>query len=308
MTESNASLRYGSSMTAFVLTGPVVTQRDGGSVRSGGPEELVKSFGSSDAEEGYVKELAGQIALVTGGGAGLGQAIAVEIARAGAAVAVVDVDGDAAQETAKLLEGAGGTARAYKADVGDRAQVDATWDAAATDLGRLDIVVNNAGVSFVGPHIIDTTDDVWHKSIDVMQHGVFYGMRAAARHMLPQRSGSVVTISSIRGFSSGPGRIAYCAAKAAVIMMTRVAAAEWGRFGVRANAIAPGVQRTPMWEEDAARGAVDEPGILRVLPAGRLGDPAEVGRLAVFLCSKDAAYINGSCVTIDGALTTVPVG
>ena len=255
-----------------------------------------------------VSELRGQVALVTGGGAGLGRAIAQEMARAGAAVAVLDIDEMAATQTAKLVEDAGGTARAYRCDVGLRAEVDGAWDAVAADLGRLDIVVNNAGVSFVGPHIIDTTDEVWHKSIDVMQHGVFYGMRAAARHMLPQHSGSVLTISSIRGFSSNPGRIAYCAAKAAVIMMTRVAAAEWGRFGVRANAIAPGVQRTPMWEEDAAKGAVDEPGVLRACPAGRLGEPVEVGRLAVFLSSADAAYINGSCVTIDGGLTTVPVG
>lgn len=255
-----------------------------------------------------MSELTGQVALVTGAGAGLGHAIAVEMARAGAAVAVVDIDESAIAQVVEQLQASGATARGYRCDVGARTEVDATWDGVAGDLGRLDIVVNNAGVSFVGPHIIDTSDEVWHKSIDVMQHGVFYGMRAAARHMLPQGSGSVVTISSIRGFSSNPGRIAYCAAKAAAIMMTRVAAAEWGRFGVRANAIAPGVQRTPMWEEDAARGAVDEPGVIRVCPAGRLGEPAEVGRLAVFLCSADAGYINGSCVTIDGGLTTVPVG
>jgi NAD(P)-dependent dehydrogenase (short-subunit alcohol dehydrogenase family) len=253
-------------------------------------------------------DLTGQVALVTGAGAGLGRAIALEMARAGAAVAVVDIDRSSADETVKMVEATGSSARAYVADVAVSAQVDDTWHTVARDLGRLDIVVNNAGVSFVGPHIIETTDEAWHKSIDVMQHGVFYGMRAAARYMLPQRSGSVVTISSIRGFSSNPGRIAYCAAKAAVLMMTRVAAAEWAPFGVRANAIAPGVQHTPMWERDAASGSVDEPAILRVLPTGRLGEPWEVGRLAVFLCSKDAVYINGSCVTIDGALTAVPAG
>lgn len=263
---------------------------------------------SDERREVKVSELTGQVALVTGAGAGLGRAIALEMARAGAAVAVVDIDETAASQTVQVVEDAGGRARDYRCDVSVRTEVDATWDAVAAHMGRLDIVVNNAGVSFVGPHITETTDEVWHKSIDVMQHGVFYGMRAAARHMLPQRSGSVVTVSSIRGFSSNPGRIAYCAAKAAAIMMTRVAAAEWGQFGVRANAIAPGVQRTPMWEEDAARGAVDEPGVIRVCPAGRLGEPSEVGRLAVFLCSADAGYINGSCVTIDGGLTTVPVG
>jgi NAD(P)-dependent dehydrogenase (short-subunit alcohol dehydrogenase family) len=255
-----------------------------------------------------MSNLEGRVALVTGAGAGLGQAIALEFSRAGAAIAVVDIDEGAARETAGLLAKEGAVCRTYVADVADRVAVDSTWDQVASDLGHLDIVVNNAGVSFVGPHIVDTTDEAWHKSIDVMQHGVFYGMRAAARHMLPQRSGSVVTISSIRGFSPNPGRIGYCAAKAAVLMMTRIAAAEWAPFGVRANAISPGVQHTPMWDRDAARGAVDEEAILKVLPAGRLGEPSEVGKLAVFLCSDEAAYINGSNVTIDGALTAVPSG
>jgi NAD(P)-dependent dehydrogenase (short-subunit alcohol dehydrogenase family) len=255
-----------------------------------------------------MSNLDGRVALVTGSGAGLGQAIALELARAGASIAVVDIQEGAARETADLIAKDGAQCRTYVADVASREAVDSTWDQVAADFGHLDIVVNNAGVSFVGPHIVDTTDEAWHKSIDVMQHGVFYGMRAAARHMLPQRSGSVVNISSIRGFSSNPGRIGYCAAKAAVLMMTKVAAAEWAPFGVRANAIAPGVQHTPMWDKDAARGAVDEEAILRILPAGRLGEPSEVGKLVVFLCGDDAAYINGSGVTIDGALTTVPSG
>jgi NAD(P)-dependent dehydrogenase (short-subunit alcohol dehydrogenase family) len=232
----------------------------------------------------------------------------MELGRAGASVAICDLDENAAQETVKLLTAAGADGRVYVADVSDRVAVDATWDAVVRDFGGLDIVVNNAGVSLLGPHLVDTTDEDWHRSIEVMQHGVFYGMRAAARHMLPRRSGSVVNISSIRGFSPNPGRIAYCAAKAAVLMMTRVAAGEWAPFGVRSNAIAPGVQRTPMWDRDVERGVSDEVGLLRVLPAGRLGKPSEVGELVVYLCSEAASYINGSCITIDGALTTVPIG
>ncbi len=252
--------------------------------------------------------LAGQIALVTGGGAGLGQAISVQLGQAGATVAVIDLDSGAARETVDRLSSMGVTARAYVCDVSDRTQVDSSWEQVARDFGRLDIVVNNAGVSFVGPHIVDTTDEAWHTSIEVMQSGVFYGMRAAARLMIPQGSGSVVNISSIRGFSPNPGRIAYCAAKAAVLMMTRVAAGEWGPHGVRANAVAPGVQKTPMWDADVARGAIDEEAILRVVPAGTLGDPADVGRVVVYLCGEQASYINGSCITIDGALTSVPIG
>jgi 3-oxoacyl-[acyl-carrier protein] reductase len=255
-----------------------------------------------------MSELTGQVALVTGSGSGLGQGIALELARAGARIAIVDLDEKAARQTLAMLTDVKGDGRSYVADVTKRIEVDATWDAVAHDFGHLDIVVNNAGVSFVGPRIIDTTDEAWQTSIDVMQTGVFYGMRAAARHMLPQRSGSVITISSIRGFSSNPGRVAYCAAKAAVLMMTRVAAGEWAEFGVRANAIAPGPIRTPMWESDAASGAVDDAAYVRTIPAGRLGTRSEVGQLAVFLASDRASYINGSCVTIDGALTTIPSG
>ena len=158
-------------------------------------------------QESATGTLAGQFALVTGAGAGLGQAIALALGGAGASVAVLDVDEKAGQETVDMLVAGGPGGRFYFCDVGDRAQVDTTWDAAVSDFGRLDIVVNNAGVSFVGPHIVDTTDEAWHKSIDVMQHGVFYGMRAAARYMIPQGSGSVVNMSSIRGFSPNPGRI-----------------------------------------------------------------------------------------------------
>lgn len=259
-------------------------------------------------EGGPMTTLAGQVALVTGAGAGLGQAIAVQLGTAGASVAVIDLNEAAARETVDILAAAGSVARTYICDVSDRAQVDATWEQVVSDFGRLDIVVNNAGVSFVGPPILETTDEAWDTSIGVMQSGVFYGMRAAARFMIPQGSGSVVNISSIRGFSPNPGRIAYCAAKAAVLMMTRVAAGEWAPHGVRANAVAPGVQKTPMWDADVARGAIDEEAILRVVPAGKLGDPSDVGKLVVYLCSEDAAYINGSCVTIDGAFTAVPIG
>ena len=251
-------------------------------------------------------KLSGQVGIVTGGAKGLGRAIAEELLKDGASVAILDLNLAEAEATAQELSALGPT-RAYRCDVSKSSEVDATFAQVVADLGRLDLLVNNAGVSFVGPHIKDVTDEVWDISIGVMQTGVFYCMRAATRYMLPQRSGSVVNISSIRGYSSNPGRIAYCAAKSAVIMMSQVAAAEWAPYGVRCNAIAPGVQRTPMWDEDVKLGVVDEERVLRVTPAGRLGEPHEVGRLAVFLCSDEAAFINGACVSIDGGLTSVPI-
>lgn len=250
--------------------------------------------------------LSGQTVIVTGGAMGLGRAIAEEFVAAGAGVALFDVNLDAAEQTAEHLRDGGAKARAYRVDVARSDKVDAAVDEVVADFGRLDVLINNAGVSMVGPHIADLSDEIWNTSIGVMQTGVFNCMRAATRHLLPQRSGSVVNISSIRGFSPRPGRLAYCASKAAVIMMTQVAAAEWGPYGVRANAIAPGVQRTPMWDVDVARGVVNEERVLAATPLGRLGDPREIGQLAVFLASDAAAFITGSCITIDGGMTLIP--
>jgi NAD(P)-dependent dehydrogenase (short-subunit alcohol dehydrogenase family) len=254
-------------------------------------------------------QLSGAVAAVTGAGTGLGRGIADALAKAGADIAVVEIDGASAETAARELEAHGVRARAYPTDVSRSDQVDAAFAQVVRDLGSLNIVVNNAGISRVGPHTHEVTDADWHDSIAVMQTGVFFGLRAAGRIMIEQGTGgSIINISSIRGFSPNPGRMTYCAPKAAVIMMTQIAAGEWAQHGIRVNAIAPGVLRTPMWDADVARGAIDEQAYLDVVPAGRLGNPAEVGDLAVYLASDAASYVNGSCITIDGALTTIPGG
>jgi NAD(P)-dependent dehydrogenase (short-subunit alcohol dehydrogenase family) len=252
--------------------------------------------------------LDGQVAIVTGSGTGLGRGIAQQLAEAGASIAVLEIDADSARVAAEELAEAGVGARAYPTDVAQSAQVDEAFAGVVKDFGRLDIVVNNAGISRVGPHTQDVTDEDWHDSIAVMQTGVFFCMRAAGRILVPQKSGSVINISSIRGFSPNPGRMTYSTPKAAVIMMTSIAAGEWAPHGVRVNAIAPGVLRTPMWDADVARGAIDEQFYVDTVPMHRLGLPWEVGKLVVFLCSDDAAYITGSVHTIDGALTSIPAG
>jgi NAD(P)-dependent dehydrogenase (short-subunit alcohol dehydrogenase family) len=252
--------------------------------------------------------LSGKVALVTGGGAGLGRGIAEELAKAGADIAIAEIDPESGLAAATELATLGVRTRSYQTDVANSEQVDASFQRAAHDLGRLDVVVNNAGISRIGPHTHAVTDDDWHDSIAVMQTGVFFGMRAAGRIMIEQGGGSIINISSIRGYSPNPGRLAYCAAKAAVIMMTKVAAGEWASRGIRVNAIAPGVTRTPMWDADVKLGIIDEDAYMELVPAKRLGVPADVGRLAVYLASDAAAYVNGSCIPIDGALTSIPAG
>ena len=257
----------------------------------------------------------GRVVIVTGAGRGIGREHALMLAAHGAKVVVNDLGGSRdgtgaskgpAEEVVHEIQAAGGTAAPNGDNVADFAGAGRMVKQALDTFGRLDAVVNNAGISRVGPHTQDVTDEDWHDSIAVMQTGVFFCMRAAGRIMIPQRSGSVINISSIRGFSPNAGRMTYCAPKAAVIMMTKVAAGEWAPHGVRVNAIAPGVLKTPMWDTDVARGAIDEPAILEVVPMHRLGLPSEVGKLAAFLASDDAAYITGAVLTIDGALTSIP--
>jgi NAD(P)-dependent dehydrogenase (short-subunit alcohol dehydrogenase family) len=231
-----------------------------------------------------------------------------QFARAGASVVVLEVNPDAGNETVRQLHELGAPAELFTVDVSSSAQMSAAFTDLRATYGRLDILVNNAGIDRTGPYTHEVTDTDWHDALGVLQTGVFYGMREAGKIMVPQGSGSVINISSIRGFSPIPGRMTYSPAKAAVIMMTKIAAGEWGPHGVRVNAIAPGFTRTAMHDADVARGMIDEDQYLSVIPARRFGMPDDVAALALFLCSDAAAYITGACITIDGGLTTIASG
>jgi NAD(P)-dependent dehydrogenase (short-subunit alcohol dehydrogenase family) len=242
-------------------------------------------------------ELDGRVAIVTGGGSGLGEAIAHSMAAAGAHVALFEINPEAGALSADTIEREYGvTARAYTVDVADRASVEEGVAAALRDLGRLDILVNNAGVSHVGPHTQDVTDEEWLHSISVMQTGVFYCTRAVAKTFLGQRSGAVVNISSIRGFSPNMGRLTYCAPKAAVLMMTQVTAAEWAGHGVRVNAISPGGVAGGQDPEFLAKYCAR-------VPLGRMAEPADLGAPLVFLASEASRYVTGHELRVDGGFT-----
>jgi gluconate 5-dehydrogenase len=235
----------------------------------------------------------------------LGRAIARRLALAGADVVVTDIVEARALAVADEIRAESRTAAGYLLDVTRSEEVERVFDLVEEEQGPLEVLINNAGLSRIGDHTHNVTDENWHDSIAVMQHGVFYGMRSAGRRMLPRAHGSVINISSIRAFAAKLGTIEYSAAKAALVAMTQVAGAEWAPFGVRVNAIAPGPLATEMTIRDAARGVMDEARYLKTIPAHRWGDPAEVGDLVVFLASDHARYINGTLITIDGALTAM---
>jgi len=250
-----------------------------------------------------------KVTIITGGASGMGRVAARMFAAEGAKVVVADVTEQAAQSVVDDVKAAGGEAIAVVADVSKEADAKRMVDETVAAFGRVDVLYNNAGIMPEADHsVIDTSVDDWDRVMAVNVRGVFLGCKYAIPKMLEQGSGSVINISSIRGYSPNPGRMTYCAPKAAVIMMTKIAAGEWAQFGVRANAIAPGVLRTPMWDADVERGAIDEEFYLDMVPAKRLGMPAEVGALAVYLGSDDASYVNGSIIPIDGALTAIPAG
>jgi 3-oxoacyl-[acyl-carrier protein] reductase len=246
------------------------------------------------AEGGDFCRLDGKVALVTGGSRGIGAAISRELARAGARVAVNYRSGS---EAAEALAGElGGIAVA--ADVADGGQVGALVDTVERDLGEIDFLVNNAGITR-DTLIARMTDEDWAQVLDTNLRGAFLTCRALSRKMLRRRSGAIVNISSVVGLHGNAGQANYAAAKAGIIGMTKALARELGSRGVRANAIAPGyiaTELTDVLPEEAKKT------ILAATPLGRLGEPADVAGAVRFLCSDEAAFVTGEVLLVDGGL------
>ena len=254
---------------------------------------------------GTAGRLAGKVAIVTGGGSGIGRASAVRFAHEGAAVGVLDRDGDAAKGAVALIETEGGRALAVTADVGVAAQVDAAVVAVAAEFGGLHVLYNNAGVDSHGSVAVATEDD-WDRCFTVNAKGTFLVSQAALRHMAQGSSiinqGSVAALVGVMNFA------AYCAAKGAVVALTRSMAVDLAARGVRVNVICPGTVYTPLMEPMLrARGDGDlDLGLQRTLvkyPIGRLGDVADIANVALFLASDEAAFVTGSVVAADGGMT-----
>ncbi len=248
------------------------------------------------------KPLAGRAALVTGAGSGFGRAISQRLAEDGARIGLADVDAAAAEATRAAIAADGGQALVVPTDVTDYAAVERAVAAVAATWGQLDIMVNNAGITF-RERFLDLTIDAFDKVMAVNLTGVFHGVRAAGARMTRQGGGVIINMSSIREDVGGFIHTSYCASKGGVRMLTKAAAVELGPHGVRVCAIGPGVSETPLTESLlAAPQALDEQ--LQRIPMGRLGQPADIADAAAFLASDDASYVTGVTLIVDGGEMT----
>ena len=255
-------------------------------------------------------KLRDRIALVTGGGSGIGREICRLFAREGARVAILEVDVAAGEATATMIRDEGGSASVYRCDVGSQQAVVETFAAVESDLGAVDVLVNNAGISHVG-NVDDTLEEDFDRVYAVNVKGVYHCLQAAVRSM-KGRGGVILNMASVASMVGVPDRFAYGMSKGAVLTMTYSVATDFVGDGIRCNCIAPGRVHTPFVDGFLTR---NYPGreaemfdrLARTQPMGRMGRPEEIAALALFLCSDDASFITGTNFPIDGGFVNLKV-
>jgi len=247
--------------------------------------------------------LEGRVALITGSGSGQGRAAGVRFAAHGAAIAVVDIDDAGAAETVRQVEALGAEAVAIHADVSVQADVEAMVAAVVERWGRLDVLYNNAAVQMSG-RLVECSVEDWDLTIATNLDAVFWACRAALPAMLEGDGGSIINTASVLGLIGSEGYVAYGAAKAGLVALTRQIAVEYGP-SVRANVIAPGSIDTPRFQKVAAEMPDPEgfvAGLAKTIPLHRLGTAEDVAGIALFLASDLSAYVSGAVVPADGGL------
>jgi len=244
--------------------------------------------------------LSGKVALVTGSGRGIGKEIALKLAHAGASVIINDVGNPApAEETAQAIKNIGRQSMAIMGDVSVTADVNRMIETALAAFGKIDILINNAGVTRDGL-LIRMQDEEWDKVINIDLRSVFLCSRAVCKTMLKQRWGRIISISSIVGMIGNPGQVNYAAAKAGIIGFTRATAKELASRNITVNAIAPGFIDTEMTKQLSEEKRQE---MAAKIPAGILGTPNDVAEAVLFLASDEARYITGQVITVDGGIS-----
>jgi NAD(P)-dependent dehydrogenase (short-subunit alcohol dehydrogenase family) len=241
----------------------------------------------------------GKTAVVTGGGTGLGRAMALAFAREGADVCVMGRRQQKLDDTVALIADEGGKAFGLAADVRDAARVEAVMKAIAERTGRIDVLVNNAAGNFVCPSE-ELSPNGFKSVVDIVLLGTFYCSRFAF-DALKASKGSIINIIAAYAWSGEPGAVHSASAKAGVLAMTRTLAAEWGQFGIRANAVSPGPVHTEGTDKNLWSVANVEELVRKSVPLGRLGEPSDISKAALWLASDEASWVSGATLAVDGA-------
>ena len=245
-----------------------------------------------------MKPLENKIALVTGAARGIGQAIALQLASDGAELALCDVKVEWLADTATKVQALGRRVEVYAMDVANGAAVGEAVTKVVADFGRIDVLVNNAGITR-DTLLIRMTEEDWDAVLDINLKGAFLVTKAVVKYMMKQRSGAIVNIASVVGIMGNAGQANYTASKAGLIALTKTTAKELGSRNVRVNAVAPGFIRTAMTDKlpEQAKEAM-----LRNVPLGRPGEPEDVAKAVAFLASDNASYVNGQTLAVCGGM------
>ncbi len=249
--------------------------------------------------------LEGKVCVVTGGGSGIGRAVCLLFAQEGAAVVAADVNAESAERTAEAILSQDGRGTAMEVDVSQAESVRRMVESTVEELGRIDVLVNNAGFGFAAT-VVETEEADWDRLMSVNLKGVYLGCKYTVPVMIRQGGGSIVNTASAAGLVGVPDRAAYCASKGGVIAMTRAMALDHVGDGIRVNCIAPGSVESPYFDDIFAR--AEDPAALRRQmesrhPIGRLGAPAEIAQGILYLASDDSSFVTGSALSVDGGMT-----